>query len=166
MRRRPGTATSATRTSSRTCWRASSASGTSAHVPACAAERPHDPLNRWNATVTPALELVDAYAHAQAAQALLDAAAQAPDPEARRQLLLLHRLFALRRVAAHSGDLLAEGYLTNDQVRRLPDAAESAVEDLAPHAMTLTNGFAISDEVLLDHPINRPEGFDDALLPG
>ncbi|MES9510641.1 acyl-CoA dehydrogenase [Streptomyces sp. NPDC000609] len=125
-----------------------------------------DPLNRWNATVTPALELVDAYAHAQAAQALLDAAAQAPDPEARRQLLLLHRLFALRRVAAHSGDLLAEGYLTNDQVRRLPDAAESAVEDLAPHAMTLTNGFAIADEVLLDHPINRPEGSDDALLPG
>ncbi|MEU9622232.1 MULTISPECIES: acyl-CoA dehydrogenase [unclassified Streptomyces] len=125
-----------------------------------------DPLNRWNATVTPALELVDAYAHGRAAQALLDAAAQAPDPEARRQLLLLHRLFALRRVAAHSGDLLAEGYLTSDQVRELPDAAESAVADLAPHAMTLTNGFAIADEVLLDHPINHPEGFEGALLPG
>ncbi|MFF8914535.1 acyl-CoA dehydrogenase [Streptomyces sp. NPDC015032] len=125
-----------------------------------------NPLNRWNATVTPALELVDAYAHTQAAQALLDAAVQVSDPEAQRQLLLLHRLFALRRVAAHSGDLLAEGHLTSDQVRQLPDAAESAVADLAPHAMTLTSGFAVADEILLDHPINRPEGFEGSLLPG
>ncbi|WTJ42489.1 acyl-CoA dehydrogenase family protein [Streptomyces atratus] len=125
-----------------------------------------DPLNRWNATVTPALELVDAYAHCQAAQALLDAATRAADPEARRQLGLLHRLFTLRRVAAHSGDLLAEGYLTGDQVRQLPDAAESVVADLAPHAVTLTNGFALADEVFLDHPINRAEGFEGSLLPG
>ncbi|MFJ7198453.1 MULTISPECIES: acyl-CoA dehydrogenase [unclassified Streptomyces] len=125
-----------------------------------------DPLKRWNATVTPALELVDAYAHGQAAQALLDAATRAADPEARRQLGLLHRLFALRRVAAHSGDLLAEGYLTGDQVRRLHDEAESLVADLAPHAMTLTNGFALADEVFLDHPINRAEGLEGSLLPG
>ncbi|MFJ9681366.1 acyl-CoA dehydrogenase [Streptomyces sp. NPDC101194] len=124
-----------------------------------------DPLNRWNTTVTPALELVDAFAHRQAAQALLDAAVQADDPEAERQLLLLHRLFTLRRVAAHSGDLLAEGHLTSAQVRQLPDAAESVVEELAPRAMTLTNGFAVVDEVLLDHPINRPEGIEGSPLP-
>ncbi|WP_335937148.1 acyl-CoA dehydrogenase family protein [Streptomyces sp. PTD5-9] len=124
-----------------------------------------NPLNRWNAAVTPALELVDAYAHRQAAQALLDAAADTDHPEARRQLTLLHRLFALRRVVAHGGDLLAEGYLTGDQVRRLPDAAEDAVEDLVPEAVTLVDGFAAMDEVLLDHPINRPEAFEGVLPP-
>lgn len=124
-----------------------------------------DPLNRWNTTVTPALELVDAYAHRQAAQALLEAATQAAHPEAERQLRLLHRLFTLRRVAAHSGDLLAEGHLTSDQVRQLPDAAERVVAELAPQAVTLTNGFAIVDEVLLDHPINRPEGIEGSPLP-
>ncbi|MFB7916304.1 acyl-CoA dehydrogenase [Streptomyces sp. NPDC056061] len=124
-----------------------------------------NPLNRWNATVTPALELVDAYAHRQAAQALHEAADQAAHPEARRQLLLLHRLFILRRVAAHSGDLLAEGYLTSDQVRGLPDETEHVVAELAPHAMTLTGGFAAMDEVLLDHPINRPDAFEGILPP-
>ncbi|MFC9618553.1 acyl-CoA dehydrogenase [Streptomyces sp. NPDC056930] len=127
-----------------------------------------NPLNRWNTTVTPALELVDAYAHSQAAQALLDAADQAPHPAAQRQLRLLHRLFTLRRVAAHSGDLLAEGYLTGAQVRQLPDAAESVVVDLAPEALTLTNGFAVVEDVLLDHPINHPDAFDGierSLLP-
>lgn len=127
--------------------------------------RAGDPLNRWNTTVTPALELVDAYAHRQAAHALLEAATQAAHPEAEHQLRLLHRLFALRRVAAHSGDLLAEGHLTSDQVRQLPDAAESVVAELAPRAVTLTNGFAVVDEVLLDHPINRPEGLEGSPLP-
>lgn len=158
--RRPRLATSAIRTSSKTCWRTSNASGTSVHVRACAAHRPANPLNRWNTAVTPALELVDAYAHSQAAQALLDAANQAPHPEAQRQLRLLHRLFTLRRVAAHSGDLLAEGYLTSAQVRQLPDAAESVVGDLAPEALTLTNGFAVVEDVLRDHPINHPDAFD------
>ncbi|WPW33467.1 acyl-CoA dehydrogenase [Streptomyces atratus] len=128
-----------------------------------------NPLNRWNTAVTPALELVDAYAHSQAAQALLDAADQAPHPEARRQLRLLHRLFTLRRIAAHSGALLAEGYLTSAQVRQLPDAAESVVVDLAPEAVTLTNGFAVVEDVLRDHPINHPDAFDGiegSLLPG
>ncbi|MEU9848602.1 acyl-CoA dehydrogenase [Streptomyces sp. NPDC047985] len=124
-----------------------------------------NPLNRWNAAVTPALELVDAHAHHQAAQALQDAADRTPHPEAQRQLRLLHRLFTLRRVAAHSGDLLAEGYLTGEQVRRLPDAVECVVEELAPHAMPLTDGFAAMDEVLLDHPINRPDAFEGILPP-
>ncbi|MFI5746581.1 acyl-CoA dehydrogenase [Streptomyces sp. NPDC051644] len=127
-----------------------------------------NPLNRWNNTVTPALELVDAYAHRQAAQALLDAAGQAAHPEAQQQLRLLHRLFTLRRVAAHSGDLLAEGYLTGAQVRQLPDAAEGVVAALAPEALALTNGFAAVEDVLLDHPINHPaafDGIDGSLLP-
>lgn len=111
------------------------------------------PLGRWNRTVTPALNLVDAHAHRLAAEALLAAARQAADPSARYLLHGLHRLFALRRVAAHSGDLLADGALTADQVRHLPDLTEALVEELAPHAMTLTEGFGVAEELLHDHPI-------------
>ncbi|MEU0278860.1 acyl-CoA dehydrogenase [Streptomyces sp. NPDC006195] len=121
-----------------------------------------NPLNRWNAAVTPALELVDAHAHRRAAEALLTAADATAEPGARQVLHTLHRLFALRRVAAHSGDLLAEGRLTADQVRLLPDAAEDAVVALAPHAPALTRGFAIADEILLDHPISHPEAMGHA----
>lgn len=35
--------------------------------------------------------------------------------------------------------------------------AEDAVVELAPHAPALTRGFAIAEEVLLDHPISHPE---------
>ncbi|RPK54113.1 Acyl-CoA oxidase [Streptomyces sp. ADI96-02] len=116
-----------------------------------------NPLGRWNRAVTPALRLVDAHAHLEAAGALLAAAGEAADPQARRQLLLLHRLFALRQVSAHSGDLLVEGCLTGDQVRCLPDVSEDTVVQLEPHARTLTDAFAVIDEVLLAHPISRPE---------
>nr|WTB34589.1 acyl-CoA dehydrogenase family protein [Streptomyces sp. NBC_00830] len=114
---------------------------------------PGNPLNRWNQTVTPALELVEAHAYRLAADALLGAAQQAGSSEAGDLLHGLHRLFALRRVAAHSGDLLAEGRLTADQVRELPDATEAAIAKLAPHAPTLAAGFGVSEDVLLDHPI-------------
>ncbi|UQA97620.1 acyl-CoA oxidase [Streptomyces halobius] len=112
-----------------------------------------NPLNRWNQSVTPALELVDAYAHRLAADALLRAAEQAGGPEARDLLYGLHRLFSLRRVASQSGDLLAEGRVTADQVRQLPEAIEEVIADLAPHALTLAAGFGVSEDVLLDHPI-------------
>ncbi|WP_415924605.1 acyl-CoA dehydrogenase [Streptomyces sp. MI02-7b] len=111
------------------------------------------PLNRWNRTVGSALKLVDAYAHHTAAAALRDAAQNATHPDADYLLHHLHRLFALRRIAAYSGDLLADGRLTCAQVQELPDAIENAIEDLAPHAMTLAAGFAVSEDALLDHPI-------------
>jgi acyl-CoA oxidase len=126
---------------------------------------PGDPLNRWNNTVNSALKLVDAHAVRQAGQALLDAAAEADDSEARQQLILLYRLFALRQVAAHSGDLLADGHLTGAQVRELQDASESVVTALVPHAETLVAAFAVIEDVLLDHPIARPEGFDEQPVP-
>ncbi|MEN8652121.1 acyl-CoA dehydrogenase [Streptomyces sp. 21So2-11] len=127
---------------------------------------PGNPLGRWNTAVTPALELVDAHAHRQASQALLTAAADSVDPGAQLLLHSLHRLFALRRIAAHSGDLLAEGHLTAAQVRQLPEAAEDLVTDLEQHAMILTEGFAIAEDVLLDHPINQPEGLEGYVAAG
>ncbi|WP_416237763.1 acyl-CoA dehydrogenase [Streptomyces sp. NEAU-W12] len=115
--------------------------------------RPPSPLARWNATVTPALQLVDAHAHRLAGDALLDAATRAGTAAARQVLTDLHRLFTLRRVAAHSGDLLAQGRLTTDQVQQLPDAVEHVVAALEPHALTLVGGFDVPEELLHSHPV-------------
>ncbi|MFB7663626.1 acyl-CoA dehydrogenase [Kitasatospora sp. NPDC056138] len=112
-----------------------------------------DPLGRWNAAVTPALELVEAHANRLAADALLAAADRTDHPGARSLLHALHQLFALRRIATHSGDLLAEGHLTVRHIGQLPDATESAVAALVPHALTLTDAFAVPEEVLQDRPI-------------
>ncbi|MGG2464025.1 acyl-CoA dehydrogenase [Streptomyces sp. RGM 3693] len=119
------------------------------------AAKPGNPLNRWNQAATPALKLVESHAGRLAAQALVDAAQQTCDPEAQDLLYSLHRLFALRRIAAQSGDLLAEGCLTADQVRQLPDLTEAAIDALSPHALTLAAGMGVSEDVLLDHPITR-----------
>ncbi|WP_280913291.1 acyl-CoA dehydrogenase [Streptomyces sp. SAI-208] len=121
------------------------------------ARRVASPMDRWNGASGPALDLVDAHVHQLAAQELLTAAAHAADPQARLLLHDLHRLFALRYVAAHSGELLAHERLTAEQVRRLPDVVETAVEALAPHALILTEAFAVQGGLLDDHPMLRPE---------
>ncbi|MDX2545915.1 acyl-CoA dehydrogenase [Streptomyces sp. WI04-05B] len=109
---------------------------------------------RWNRAVLPALELVDAHARRLAAEALLNAANQASNPSTRRLLLAVHRLFALRHISNHSGTLLAQGHLTAQQVRQLPEAIDDILDELAPDALTLADGFAVSEEVLLNHPIS------------
>jgi acyl-CoA oxidase len=124
-----------------------------------------DPLGRWNATVTPALNLVEAHVHRLAAQALLRAADQASDPEARAVLGQLHVLFALRQVNAHSGDLLAAGRLTADQVQQLPDLEEAAIEALAPYSLQLTEGFAPLEGPMSGHPMLRPPTPAAELVP-
>ncbi|MFB0617299.1 acyl-CoA dehydrogenase [Streptomyces sp. AGS-58] len=104
-------------------------------------------------TVLPATELVDAHASFLAAQELLSAARQAQHPEARRLLHLLHRLFALRRLFAHRGDLQAHGHLRADQVLSWHDAIEDVIDDLEPHGLLLANAQAVSEALLLSHPI-------------
>ena len=86
-------------------------------------------MARWNGAVTPALELVAAHAHRLAGEALLEGSDRVTGDEAER-IRDLHRLFALRQVAAHSGELLAGERLTAEQVRRLPDEVERVVADL------------------------------------
>ncbi|MDI1463239.1 acyl-CoA dehydrogenase [Catellatospora sp. KI3] len=102
-------------------------------------------LPRWNNTVSCALELVDAYAHRLAGEVLLAAVDRAGDPTASILLREVHRLFALGRIAAHSGDLLATGRLTAEQVTGLPDLREAAIAALQPWAATLADGFALDD---------------------
>ncbi|KQX84028.1 MULTISPECIES: acyl-CoA dehydrogenase family protein [Streptomyces] len=119
-------------------------------------ERAASPMARWNAAVTPALHLVDSHVHRLAGEALLTALSQAAAPLSRDLLRGLHALFALRWIAAHSGDLLAEGRMTAAQVQELPDAVEDVVAALAPHALTLTDAFAVPDALLDTYPMLNP----------
>jgi acyl-CoA oxidase len=117
----------------------------------------HDPLGRWNGATTAALEVVGAYARSQAAQALHTAATRAQDPEAGRLLGLLHRLFALRHISAHSGDLLAAERMTGEQVTSLPGEIDATLDALAPHMLTLTDAFAIPEATLRSFPIAQDD---------
>lgn len=65
----------------------------------------------------------------------------------------LCRLFLLRQLGEHTGDLLAEGRLTPDHVRALPKAVDTVVGELAPHLMTLVDAFDLPAEVLSGIPI-------------
>ncbi|TWP46860.1 acyl-CoA oxidase [Lentzea tibetensis] len=103
--------------------------------------------NRWNNAVNPALDLVDAHATRLAAQSLLTAA-RGTTGTARAALDLTFRLFALQRLAPHTGVLLAEGHLTADQVRGLAAEIDAVAEQLAPHALTMVDAFAIPDDLL------------------
>ncbi|MFH8365846.1 acyl-CoA dehydrogenase [Streptomyces sp. NPDC018031] len=116
-----------------------------------------DPLARWNTAADAALELVAAYARRQAAASLLAAAEHTEDDRARQVLFLLHRLFALRAVAVHSGDLLAEERMTSGQVRALHGAAEAVLDELAPLAPSLAGTLAVSEDILLTYPIARED---------
>ncbi|SOD59530.1 Acyl-coenzyme A oxidase [Streptomyces zhaozhouensis] len=115
------------------------------------------PLDRWNGASGHALSLVEAHAHHLAARAVLSAAERTGDPEAGALLTDLQRLFALRYVATHSGELLAHERLTADQVRQLPETIESVVGALLPHALTLTDGFHTLEELMERHPMLRVE---------
>jgi acyl-CoA oxidase len=112
-----------------------------------------DPVGRWNVTSEAALEMVSLHARLQAADAFAAAAKQPTDPRACRLLGSLCRLFLLRALREHTGDLLAEGHLTPDQVRALPTTLDTLIADLAPHMMTLVDAFDFPPELLSAIPI-------------
>lgn len=126
---------------------------------------PHgDPLMRWNAASGPALRGVEAHARRKAAEAYAEAVAGLPEGPGRERLAELERLFALHWVARNSGDLLAAGHLTTDQVNALPDAVEQLIAAVAGHLPTLIESFALPDEVLADWPIagaDYVDAYDD-----
>ncbi|MEU5088390.1 acyl-CoA dehydrogenase [Streptomyces sp. NPDC021356] len=105
-------------------------------------------LDRWNHAVNPGLDLVDAYATRRAAQAFLAAAEHVRDDFARGLLQQVFRLFALERIAAHAGVLLADGRLTAEAVRDLAPAVDRLGAELAPHALDLVAAFAVPDTIL------------------
>lgn len=121
---------------------------------------PGDPLGRWNAASSAALRGVEAYAYRQADEAYAEAVATLPDGAAREQLTELRRLFALRWIARNSGDLLASGRLTADQVAFLPDAVEEATVVVAGHTPALVATFALPERLMSDWPIAGPRYAD------
>lgn len=48
--------------------------------------------------------------------------------------------------------------MTAEQVRYLPEVLEATVAALAPHALTLTEAFAVPEEITVHHPMLRSEG--------
>ncbi|MGW9304337.1 acyl-CoA dehydrogenase family protein [Streptomyces cyaneofuscatus] len=122
---------------------------------------PGDPLGRWNAASGAALRGVEAYGYRQAGEAYEQAVASLPAGAARERLTELHRLFALRWIARNSGDLLAAGRLTADQVSSLPDVVERLIATVARHAPDLVKSFALPERLMSDWPIAGP-GYADA----
>ncbi|BCL28479.1 acyl-CoA dehydrogenase [Streptomyces aurantiacus] len=112
-----------------------------------------DPVGRWNVTSDAALEMVSAHARLRAADAFLAAVALTTDPRAGHLMRNLCRLFLLKQLGEHTGDLLAEGRLTADHVRALPKAVDTVMAELAPHLMTLVDAFDLPAEVLSSIPI-------------
>lgn len=49
--------------------------------------------------------------------------------------------------------------MTAEQVRYLPEVLEATVAALAPHALALTDAFAVPEEVTAHHPMLRSEGY-------
>jgi acyl-CoA oxidase len=119
-----------------------------------------DPIGRWNATSGAALEMVSAHARLQAADALLAAAGRARSARARFLLENVARLFLLEQVGRHTGDLLAAGLMTPDQVLDLYGTTDQVVADLAPHMMTLVDAFDLPEEFLARVPIAGPDHVD------
>lgn len=119
-----------------------------------------DPMERWNHTVNPAVDLVGAYATRRAAQAFLAAAERVGDPTTRDLLAQVFQLFVLQHLVPCAGLLLAEGHLTADAVRDLAPAIDRVSAALAPHALALVEAFAVPDAVL-QAPI-ATNGYDAA----
>ncbi|MFJ9817356.1 acyl-CoA dehydrogenase [Streptomyces sp. NPDC101151] len=100
-----------------------------------------DPVERWNGASSAALEMVSVHARLQAADAFLDAAARATRAGTRELLERLCRLFLLQQLGEHTGDLLADGHLSAEQVRALPQLLDDVLRDLAPHMTDLVEAF-------------------------
>lgn len=133
---------------------------------------PAEALARRNHAMGPALRAVDVYGHRIAAGALADAVAAMPAGPDRELLEDLLRLFVLRGVAAHSGDLLCRGFLTGEQVEELPVLMEGLLARLAGQADVLVEAFAVPEEFFEGIPIASADyiaAYDDpegVLAPG
>ncbi|WP_405783645.1 acyl-CoA dehydrogenase [Streptomyces sp. NBC_00859] len=100
-----------------------------------------NPLARWNTASDAALQMVAAHATLNAADAFLNTIKNAQHPTTRNLLQQLCRLFLLRQLTQHTGDLLADNHLTPQHVWALPDTINTATNQLAPHLHTLTHAF-------------------------
>lgn len=115
-----------------------------------------DPVERWNGASSAALEMVSVHARLQAADAFLAAVARARRPGAGELLERLCRLFLLAQIGEFTGDLLADGHLSGDQVRALPQLLDDLLRDLAPRMSDLVEAFDLPREYLDAIPMAGP----------
>ncbi|MER5546378.1 acyl-CoA dehydrogenase [Streptomyces sp. NPDC002589] len=115
---------------------------------------------RWNKASSAALEMVRAYAVLRAADAFIEAVEQAAEPLARHLLGQLCTLFLLDQLGARTGDLLAEEHISADHIRELPVLADALLDGLAPHMMTLVDGFDLPEQFLDAIPLAGGAGID------
>ncbi|MEU1086396.1 acyl-CoA dehydrogenase [Streptomyces sp. NPDC005892] len=123
-----------------------------------------DALGRWNAGSGAALRGVEEHAARQAAEAFAEAVAALPEGPARERLAEVERLYLLRQVGRSTGELLAVGRVTAEQVRVWPDLYEKAAATVAAHAPALVESFALPDEFFAGRPIAGPayaDAYDD-----
>ncbi|MEU9640005.1 acyl-CoA dehydrogenase [Streptomyces tendae] len=97
--------------------------------------------------------MVSDHASLSAADAFLDAVRSADQPQARDLLERLCLLFLLHQVERRTGDLLAHGCMSNEQVRALPAVLDSVTGSLAPHMTSLVDAFDLPAEYLDAVPI-------------
>ncbi|MEU1403238.1 acyl-CoA dehydrogenase [Streptomyces sp. NPDC005728] len=117
-----------------------------------------DPVERWNGASSAALEMVSVHARLQAADAFLGAAAGAASSEARELLEQLCLLFLLQQIGEHTGDLLADGHLSAEQVRALPQLLDDVLRGLAPHMTDLVDAFDLPAAYLDGIPLTGSGG--------
>jgi acyl-CoA oxidase len=118
-----------------------------------------DPLSRWNAASPSALTMVSVRAVRTAADAFVEATARAIDPAARELLDWLCVLFLLKQLGPYTGDLLAHGLMSPEQILALPSVLDRVTAELAPHMMTLVEAFDLPEEYLSGVPIANGDSF-------
>jgi acyl-CoA oxidase len=91
----------------------------------------------WNQRIDLAQRLAEAYMARMTMQAMVEWAATADTPQQAEVAQQLCRILLLEELAADAGWYLAEGLLTADQVRGLPDQLADADARLLPHASTV-----------------------------
>jgi acyl-CoA oxidase len=119
------------------------------------AERPRG-LARWNRAGQPAVQAMSLHAAGMAADALIQAVEDCADPQSAYLLGQVARLFLLQQLAPHTGPLAADGHLTADAVRSVPDAIDECIAELTPHMLTLTRAFRTPAGFLAGIPIAQP----------
>ncbi|MET7608350.1 acyl-CoA dehydrogenase [Streptomyces avermitilis] len=108
-------------------------------------------FDRWNLAIPDAMRLCDAYADRLTLEAFLEALNRAPGPEARAALRAAAQMYALRRIAANGGQLVADGHLSPEAFHGLDDACARVSEELVEHLPLLVEAFGV-DEAILDAP--------------
>ncbi|MFL5910965.1 MAG: acyl-CoA dehydrogenase [Gaiellaceae bacterium] len=109
-----------------------------------------------NGAASVALRLGQAHGARLALREFVAAIGRARQPTAKHLLALLGRLYAVQEIGRHSGWYLAEGLLTADHVRQIPDVVDALCAEVSPHSLPMVDAFGIPNS-MLQAPIAGPD---------